>query len=176
MDLNLKGRTALITGASRGIGLAIAKALAAEGVSLRLVARDPDRLNGVCKEFGAKAIPMDLSIPENIGRLVETCGDIDILVNNAGGIPRGTLEEIDGPTWRKAWDLKVFGYIDLTRAYLTRMKRQKKGVIISVIGSAPENGNPNYGAGCTGNPAPNMLQRWTGGEGRGRCGRGGRVN
>ena len=164
MDLNLKGRTALVTGASRGIGLAIAKALAAEGVSLRLVARDPDRLNAVCKELGAKAIPMDLSIPENIGKLVEACGDIDILVNNAGGIPRGTLEEIDGPTWRKAWDLKVFGYIDLTRAYLTRMKRQKKGVICSVIGSAAENPDPNYIAGCMGNLALNMLTRCIGGE------------
>ena len=164
MDLNLKGRTALVTGASRGIGLAIAKALAAEGVSLTLVARDPDRLNSVCKDLGAKAIPMDLSIPENIGRLVEACGDVDILVNNAGGIPRGTLEEIDGPTWRKAWDLKVFGYIDLTRAYLTRMKRQKKGVIISVIGSAAENPDPNYIAGCMGNLALNMLTRCIGGE------------
>ena len=164
MDLKLKGRSALVTGASRGIGLAIAKALAAEGVSLTLVARDADRLNTVCKELGARAIPMDLSVPENIGTVVEACGDVDILVNNAGGIPRGTLEEIDGPTWRKAWDLKVFGYIDLTRAYLTRMKKRKHGVIISVIGSAADNPDPNYVAGCMGNLALNMLTRCIGGE------------
>src|SRR2546426_5803523 len=106
MDLNLKGRTALVTGASRGIGLAVAKTLAAEGVSLRLVARDADRLSKVASELGAKAFPFDLSKAENIGALVEACGDVDILVNNAAGIPRGTIEEIDGPTWRKAWDLK----------------------------------------------------------------------
>ncbi len=56
MDLNLKGRSALVTGASRGIGLAIAKALAAEGVSLTLVARDSERLSKVCSELGATAV------------------------------------------------------------------------------------------------------------------------
>jgi NAD(P)-dependent dehydrogenase (short-subunit alcohol dehydrogenase family) len=164
MDLNLKGRSALVTGASRGIGLAIAKALAAEGVSLTLVARDPDRLSKVCTDLGATALAFDLSIPENINRVVEACGDVDILVNNAGGIPRGTLEEIDGPTWRKAWDLKVFGYIDLTRAYLMRMTRRKRGVIISVIGAAADVPDPNYVAGCMGNIALNMLTRCIGGE------------
>src|SRR5688572_28772600 len=109
MDLNLKGRTALVTGASRGIGLAIAKSLAAEGVSLKLVARDADRLSKVSSELGAKALPFDLSKTENIQALVEAAGDVDILVNNAGGIPRGTIEEIGSGTWRKAWDLKVFG-------------------------------------------------------------------
>jgi NAD(P)-dependent dehydrogenase (short-subunit alcohol dehydrogenase family) len=164
MDLNLKGRTALVTGASRGIGLAIAKTLAAEGVSLRLVARDAERVNKVCLELGAKPFPFDLSKPESIGALVEACGDVDILVNNAGGIPRGTLEEIDGPTWRRAWDLKVFGYIDLTRAYLGRMTKRGKGVIITVIGAAGERPDPNYVAGCMGNAALNMLVQCLGGE------------
>jgi NAD(P)-dependent dehydrogenase (short-subunit alcohol dehydrogenase family) len=164
MELNLKGRTALVTGASRGIGLAIAKTLAAEGVSLRLVARDADRLSKVCSELDAKAFPFDLSKSENIGALVEACGDVDILVNNAGGIPRGTLEEIDAATWRKAWDLKVFGYIDLTRAYLARMTKRGKGVIVCVIGAAGERADPNYVAGCMGNAALNMLVQCLGGE------------
>jgi NAD(P)-dependent dehydrogenase (short-subunit alcohol dehydrogenase family) len=164
MDLNLRGRTALVTGASRGIGLAIAKTLAAEGASLRLVARDAERLSNVCRELGAKPLAFDLSKPENIVALVDACGDVDILVNNAGGIPRGTLEEIDGPTWRKAWDLKVFGYIDLTRAYLSRMTKRGKGVIISVIGAAADRPDPNYVAGCMGNIALNMLTQCIGGE------------
>ena len=164
MDLNLTGRTALVTGASRGIGLAIAKALAAEGVSLRLAARDAERLNGVCKELGARALAFDLSKSESIDALVEACGDIDILVNNAGGIPRGTLEEIDRATWRKAWDLKVFGYVDLTRAYLARMTKRGKGVIIAVIGAAGERADPNYVAGCMGNAALNMMVQCLGGE------------
>jgi hypothetical protein len=164
MDLNLKGRTALVTGASRGIGLAIAKTLAAEGVSLRLVARDADRLAKVSAELGAKPLPFDLSRPENIGALAEACGDVDILVNNAGGIPRGTIGEIDPATWRKAWDLKVFGYIDLTRAYLGRMTKRGKGVIVCVIGAAGERADPNYVAGCMGNAALNMLVQCLGGE------------
>src|SRR3989454_5704635 len=164
MDLNLRGRTALITGASRGIGLAIAKTLAAEGVSLRLAARDAERLNKVCQELGAKPLAFDLSKTENIDALVEAGGDVDILVNNAGGIPRGTLEEIDGPTWRKAWDLKVFGYIDLTRAYLARMTKRGKGVIVCVLGAAGERPDPNYVAGCMGNAALNMLVQCLGGE------------
>jgi NAD(P)-dependent dehydrogenase (short-subunit alcohol dehydrogenase family) len=164
MNLNLSGRTALITGASRGIGLAIAKTLAAEGVALRLVARDAERLNSVCKDLGAKALPFDLSRPENINALIESCGDVDILVNNAGGIPRGTIDEIDRATWSKAWDLKVFGYIDLTRAYLARMSKRGKGVIACVIGSAGERADPNYVAGCMGNAALNMMVQCLGGE------------
>jgi hypothetical protein len=128
------------------------------------VARDPGRLHAVCEELRAKALPFDLSIPDNIPALVEACGDVDILVNNAGGIPRGTLEEIDGRAWRKAWDLKVFGYIDLTRAYLARMTRRQRGVIISVIGAAADVPDPNYVAGCMGNIALNMLTRCIGGE------------
>jgi NAD(P)-dependent dehydrogenase (short-subunit alcohol dehydrogenase family) len=164
MDLNLKGRTALVTGASRGIGLAIAKTLAAEGVSLRLVARDAERLRKVSEELSAKALPFDLSKTENINALVEACGDVDILVNNAGGIPRGTIAEIDSGTWRKAWDLKVFGYIDLTRAYHARMSKRGKGVIVCVIGAAGERADPNYVAGCMGNAALNMMVQCLGGE------------
>ena len=115
MDLNLKGRTRAGDGrVARHRPRHREGARGGRVSPLSLVARDAERLNGVCKELGAKALPFDLSRPENIGALVEACGDVEILVNNAGGIPRGTLEEIDGPTWRKAWDLKVFGYIDLT--------------------------------------------------------------
>jgi NAD(P)-dependent dehydrogenase (short-subunit alcohol dehydrogenase family) len=170
MDLKLEGRSALITGASRGIGLAIAKLLASEGVALCLAARDGDRLSAVAQEIErhsgvpVKALPADLSQSDKITELVERCGDVDILVNNAGAIPRGTLEEIDGPTWRRAWDLKVFGYVDLTRAYYSRMRRRKSGVIVSVIGAAADRPDPNYVAGCMGNVALNMLTQCIGGE------------
>lgn len=164
MDLKLEGRTALVTGGSRGIGLAIARALKAEGVHLKLVARDAERLNQVCGELGAAALAFDLSRPESIGAVVEAAGDVDILVNNAGSIPRGALEEIDAAAWRKAWDLKVFGYIDLTRAYLARMKKRGRGVIISVIGAAADLPDPGYVAGCMGNAALNMLTRCVGAD------------
>ena len=97
MDLGLEGRTALITGGSRGIGLAIAKALKAEGVRLKLAARDPERLKKACADLDAAPLAFDLSRSESILALAQAAGDVDILVNNAGGIPRGTLEEIDGP-------------------------------------------------------------------------------
>jgi NAD(P)-dependent dehydrogenase (short-subunit alcohol dehydrogenase family) len=170
MDLNLKGRSALITGASRGIGYAIATTLAQEGCSLRLAARDPERLKQSAeelrKQFGVEvsAHPYDLSKPENVLALAEECGDVDILVNNAGGIPRGSLLEIDGPTWRRAWDLKVFGFIDLTRAVLPRMTARGKGVIVNIIGAMADVPDPNYVAGCMGNVALNMLTRCIGGE------------
>lgn len=164
MDLKLEGRTALVTGASRGIGLAIARALKAEGVRLKLNARDPERLKDVCRELDATPLAFDLSTPGNIVALADAAGDADILVNNAGGIPRGTLEEIDGAAWRKAWDLKVFGYIDLTRAYLGRMKKRGSGVIVNVIGAAADLPEPSYVAGCMGNVALNMLTRCVGAD------------
>ena len=164
MDLGLEGRTALITGGSRGIGLAIAKALKAEGVKLKLAARDPERLKKACADLDAEPLAFDLSRSENIPALAQAAGDVDILVNNAGGIPRGTLEEIDSPAWRKAWDLKVYGYVDLTRAYLARMKKRGKGVIINVIGAAAELPEPSYVAGCMGNAALNMLTRCIGAD------------
>jgi NAD(P)-dependent dehydrogenase (short-subunit alcohol dehydrogenase family) len=164
MNLNLKGRSALITGASRGLGHAIAKALAAEGCHLHLNARDPERLSIVCDELKAKAHPYDLSKTENIVKLGDECGELDILVNNAGGIPRGTLAEIDSATWRKAWDLKVFGFIDLTRIVLDRMQKRGKGVIVNVIGAAGERADPNYVAGCMGNAALNMMVQCIGAE------------
>ena len=164
MDLNLKGRTALVTGASRGIGLAIAKTLAAEGVSLRLVARDAERLSKVASELGAKPFPFDLSKPENIGALAEACGDVDILVNNAGGIPRGTIDEIDPATWRKAWDLKVFGFIDLTRIVFARMCERGRGTIVNVVGMAGERPDWKYIAGSAGNAALNSFTLSLGGE------------
>ena len=65
---------------------------------------------------------LDLSESSNVAALVEDVADLDILVNNAGAIPGGPIEVVDEATWRKAWDLKVFGYINMTRAFLERMQ------------------------------------------------------
>lgn len=170
MDLNLKGRSVLITGSSRGIGLAIARAFAAEGCNLHLAARDADRLKQMADEIGAAhgvkvdTYPLDLSRHEAVVELGRACADVDILVNNAGGIPRGTLQEVASETWKRAWDLKVFGYIDLTRIILPMMCARGSGTIVNVIGAAGEKADPNYVAGCVGNAALNMFVECIGGE------------
>ena len=69
-------------------------------------------------------------------RLVKEASDIDILVNNAGDIPGGSIDKIDEATWRHAWELKVFGYINLTRAIYAQMKARGHGVIVNDIGAA----------------------------------------
>ena len=108
MELNLKGRTALITGASRGIGESIAKVLAAEGCDLTLTATDENKLRSVANELmaahGVKVTThvFDLSKLENVKRLADVAGDCDILINNAGAIPRGSLDDVTPEAWR-AW-------------------------------------------------------------------------
>lgn len=170
MKLNLEGRTVLITGASRGLGLAIAKVMAEQGCNLHLAATNAERLNTIAEEIRrvhsvtVKVYAADLSRNENVVRLGEACADVDILFNNAGAIPRGTIEEIDAATWRKAWELKVFGYIDLTRIVYPRMCARGKGVIINVVGMAGERPQFNYIATCTANAALIMFTECLGGE------------
>ena len=140
MDLNLRGRRALITGASEGIGRAVAEALAEESVDLVLSARNEARLAELAEQlaasYGIQAAvhAADLSDSGAQAALVEAAGEIDILVNNAGAIPGGTITAVDEATWRAAWDLKVFGYINLMRAIYPNMVARGNGVIINIIG------------------------------------------
>ncbi|HEX9435105.1 MAG TPA: SDR family NAD(P)-dependent oxidoreductase, partial [Burkholderiales bacterium] len=140
MDLRLKGKAVLITGGSKGIGLACAKAFAAEGCRVHLAGRDKDRLAQAAKALGGdvKTHSVDLRDGAALRSLARDCGDLDILVNNAGDIPGGTIETVDEAKWRHAWELKVFGFINLTREIYPRMKAKKSGVIVNVIGMAGE--------------------------------------
>jgi NAD(P)-dependent dehydrogenase (short-subunit alcohol dehydrogenase family) len=157
MDLKLAGRTVLVTGASKGIGLAIAQWFAREGCPLRLAARSKDLLEREAAEIRKNAkvevqvFALDLSQDEGRRKLIEACPEVDILINNAGDIPAGPIEEVDDAAWRAGWDLKVFGYIGLTRHYLAKMKAKKRGVIINIIGAAGERPIPVYVAGSMGN-------------------------
>jgi 3-oxoacyl-[acyl-carrier protein] reductase len=156
MDLKLRGRSALITGASKGIGLAIATTLADEGCDLILVSRtaaDLDAASQNLRKTGVSVVThaLDVSSSAAIDRLAAEHADIDILVNNAGAIPAGRLNEIDDKRWRAAWDLKVFGYINMTRAFYAAMKQRGGGVIINILGVAGERLEPNYIAGSVGN-------------------------
>src|SRR5206468_1887181 len=121
MDLGLHGKTAAITGGSKGIGLAIAEELAREGMSLHLAARSGDDLKRTAADlvsrFGARVEvhPVDLSDRNARDAFARECAHVDILVNCAGAIPGGSLDQVDEDAWRAAWDLKLFGYIGITR-------------------------------------------------------------
>lgn len=169
MDLNLKARTALITGGSSGIGFATAQRFAAEGASVRIAARPGERLESAAaklRDAGArdvKSFGFDLAHPDQRAALVEACDDVDILVNSAGAIPRATIEEMDVKAWRDAWEVKVFGTIDLTRAYYLRMQKQRNGTIINVIGSAGERPDYRFAAGSVANASLMALTKALGG-------------
>jgi NAD(P)-dependent dehydrogenase (short-subunit alcohol dehydrogenase family) len=159
MDLRLAGKRALITGGSKGIGLAAAASLAAEGVDVILVARDPAALAAgqasirERHQVSVTTIAADLSRESEVLRVAQSAADIDILVNNAGAIPPGGLRVVDEATWRRAWDLKVFGFISLCRAAYPALADRGDAVIVNVIGAAGEKLDPNYIAGSTGNAA-----------------------
>jgi NAD(P)-dependent dehydrogenase (short-subunit alcohol dehydrogenase family) len=153
MDLRLKGKSVLVTGGSKGIGLACAKAFVAEGCRVHLAARDPQRLQKAKTDLGGDVTThsVDLRDGAALKTLAKDCGDVDILVNNAGDIPGGTIETVDEAKWRHAWELKVFGFINLTRELYPRMKARKSGVIANVIGMAGESHPFEYICGAAAN-------------------------
>jgi NAD(P)-dependent dehydrogenase (short-subunit alcohol dehydrogenase family) len=170
MNLQLQGKTALITGGSKGIGKAIALRLAQNGCHLHLAARNAEDLEKVAVELRAKYAvsvivhPTDLSDSDNAAALVEACATADILVNNAGAIAAGSISDIDEATWREGWDLKVYGFVNLARDMYRAMKARGHGVILNVIGIAGgEVTEFNYIAGTTGNAGLAAFTRAMGG-------------
>jgi NAD(P)-dependent dehydrogenase (short-subunit alcohol dehydrogenase family) len=157
MDLKLAGRAALITGSSKGIGLAVAQWFAREGVHVCLVARSAEALKKEAEAIGkttgvkVQTLTADLADAAARERVYKTFPDVDILVNNAGAIPGGSIHDVDEPAWREGFDLKVFGYVGLTRHYLKEMEKRRHGVIINIIGLGGERVDPTYIAGAMGN-------------------------
>jgi 3-oxoacyl-[acyl-carrier protein] reductase len=158
MDLELAGKTALITGGSAGIGAAIAKAFVAEGANVVIVSRDADRLASAKAAIAApdgrvETFIADLSDGAERERLAAAHAHVDILINNAGAIPGGDLLSVDMATWQTAWALKVMGTIHLSQLYLERMKAAEAGVILNVIGMAGRAPRYDYICGSAGNAA-----------------------
>jgi 3-oxoacyl-[acyl-carrier protein] reductase len=170
MDLKIAGRTALITGASKGIGLASAESLAAEGANVILVSRTMADLEKAAQQIKdrhqvrVEVRALDIADSKSVDILAKAYPELDILVNNAGAIPGGHLIEIDEAIWRKAWDLKVFGYINMTRAFFANMKGRGKGVIVNVLGAAGEKMDFDYVAGSSGNASLMAFTRAMGGR------------
>ncbi|MEM7250734.1 MAG: short-chain dehydrogenase/reductase [Pseudomonadota bacterium] len=172
MDLGLSGRTALITGGSKGIGAAAAESLAAAGCHLHLAARTEAELEATQRRLSERhdvtvAIhPTDLANGDAARALVDTCKGVDILVNNAGAIPAGDIHDVTEDRWREAWDLKVFGYQNMCRAMLAHMREREHGVIINVVGAAGEAPTPGYIAGSAGNASIMAMTRALGATSR----------
>ena len=169
MDLGLAGKHALVTGASRGIGAAIGRRLAEEGCRLTLAARSADALDALVDELSAQGaeaggIALDLAVDGAPARLAEQAGAVDILVNNAGAIPPGRLHEIDDGTWRAAWELKLFGYINLIRAVYPAMAAAGGGAIVNVCGASGERPKANYICGAVANAALIAFTQALGGD------------
>lgn len=149
MDYQLKGKVALVTGGSKGIGFAIAKALAAQGCALRLVARDFASLEQARKkiqdEYPVEVLikSINLSQPGNADELASSFPETEILINSAGAIGRGSLLNINPSDFREGFEGKVMSTIMLSRALYPHMIARKSGVIINIIGIAGEKLNPN---------------------------------
>lgn len=178
MDLGLRGKSVLITGASKGIGLACARAFAEEGCTLHLAARSVELLTKAKSEIETRskvAVQVhqcDLRAPGAVKSLAQTCAAVDILVNNAGDIPGGNIEAVNEEIWRHAWELKVFGYINLTREIFSRMKARGRGVIVNIVGMAGVTHPSEYICGAVGNAA---LEAFTKAAGKGSIDHGVRV-
>ena len=169
MKLELEGKSVLITGASKGIGLATAHAFAREGCMLHLAARSAALLEQAAQDLrrdhGVRVSihVTDLSQSDNVVALARECSTADILINNAGEVPSGPIEALTEADWRRGYDLKLFGYIGLSREMYTHMKARRSGVIVNDIGNSGENWDYNYIAGTTGNAALMAFTRALGG-------------
>ncbi len=163
MELGLRNKTALVTGGSKGIGRAAARALAREGAQVMICAREGETLARAAEEIGAATgrpvltVAADLSELASVARVaaeaVSRLGRLDILVNNAGAIKGGDFLTTPDEEWLRGWSLKLLGYIRMAREVLPRMQRQGGGRIINVVGAAARNPSMTYMMGGTANAA-----------------------
>jgi 3-oxoacyl-[acyl-carrier protein] reductase/bacilysin biosynthesis oxidoreductase BacG len=169
MDLHLAGKTALITGGSAGIGLACARMLVSEGVSVAIASRSAERLSAaetaleaIAQGRGGEAprivtIAADLAQLEDVERTareaVEAFGRLDILINNAGSAMGGPFFKLPDEAFLNAWTLKLLGYIRMCRAVAPAMIARRSGAIINIVGGAARTPLPTFLTGSTGNAA-----------------------
>ncbi len=145
MDLGLKGKVALVTGGSKGIGKAVARELIQEGAKVAICARSKAELDAAATELGKKgggevfAVAGDLTKEADVKKIVDATvghfGRIDILVNNAGAAPGGLLLDLTEEDWEKALQLKFMGYVRCMKAVIPHMLKQGKGRIVNIVGN-----------------------------------------
>lgn len=175
MELALRGKIALVTGASAGIGRAIAQALAAEGVQLTVCARSEVPLRALAQDLEHKhgvavlAVPVDLSTEAGVAELARAhearFGALDILVNNAGSIRAGSLLSKPEAEWQEDFALKFWGYVRLTRAVWPLLVARGSGRVLNIIGGAGRQPSAGYLAGGAANAGLMNLTKALGDEG-----------
>ena len=164
MDLTLSGKVAIVTGASRGIGRAIAQTLAAEGMKLSLAARSKDQLDDLARSLKTDCLvqAVDLRKPDAAAAVVEATmkkfGAIDLLVNNAGATKRGDFFELTDADWEDGFALKFFGAMRLTRAAWKPLMASK-GSIVNIIGVGGRTGSAEFTIGGSVNAAFRLFTK-----------------
>jgi 3-oxoacyl-[acyl-carrier protein] reductase/bacilysin biosynthesis oxidoreductase BacG len=150
MDLDLRGKVAVVTGASRGIGKAIAQSLLNEGCAVAICGRDAARLDAAVTDLGgarvlgaATDVTSAAAVGDFVARTVERFGRIDILVNNAGTHVRGTVETTTPAILDQQLRDKVFGFFAMIQAVLPVMRRQRDGRIVNIVGQAARHPHPD---------------------------------
>jgi 3-oxoacyl-[acyl-carrier protein] reductase len=153
MDLNLKNKTALVTGSSRGLGYAVALCLAREGCRVVINSRDEAKVAAAaktiaeetrCRVIGLAGDVSDPGVPGRlVGETVHVFGGLDILITNAGGPPAGTFESFDEAAWRKAIDLSLMSHVRLIRAALPHLKQSKAASVLTVTSYSVKQPIPN---------------------------------
>lgn len=162
MDLGLKGKIILVTGGSKGIGLACARAFLSEGARVAILSRSPENLETARRFLAAPAgdlicIPCDLTARGAAAAMVNEVekhlGPIDALINSAGAAKRYLLEELDEEAWHAAMNAKYFTYIHAMEAVLPGMAKRGKGVIVNIIGMGGKVATPIHLPGGAANAA-----------------------
>jgi 3-oxoacyl-[acyl-carrier protein] reductase len=134
MDLNLKDKRALITGASRGLGFATAKLLAAEGARVAINSRNEANLTAAAKSIGAVAIPADVTqfAQKIVDAAAVQLGGLDILITNAGGPPSGAFDSFDDNAWQKAIDLSFMSHVRLIKSALPYLRKSDCASVLTI--------------------------------------------
>ena len=158
MDLGLKDKKVLITGGSKGIGLACAKAFVAEGARVALVSRSRENLEAARKTLkDCYTVAADLTDAAAAAAMVERVekefGALDVLVNSAGAAKRTDADELTPAAWRAGMDAKYFSYINVIDPVIKRMGKRGRGAIVNVIGSGGKVASPTHLAGGAANAA-----------------------
>jgi NAD(P)-dependent dehydrogenase (short-subunit alcohol dehydrogenase family) len=170
LDLGLKGKVALVTGASRGLGKAIARRLLEEGASVAILARNQETLDAAAVELGAGGGQV-MTVSADVGavndppyarvaqQVLDRFGRIDILVNNAGTHIRGTIDDTTFAMLEKQLHEKLFGFLGMIQAVVPAMRKQGGGCIVNVIGQAARHGHPDRLPSATTNVAKMALTK-----------------